>query len=443
MNKKDLQELNDVLAYQKQELSKIDTINITSIDKAIDESEELLRSLGYDLPERHINKYKAELSVPEWDALLEEARSVVGNQNKIEDLFTKEELESNALAIKAINHDFKQVYKLDKYDYLIAVSAGLLSALVDILLVGIPSPSENGVKAGPLSNWIRDRFDKWIPEEKVHELEGMKSVKVPFDAQDNRHTKEFVAGLSTYYHRLYELGHDPLIGFVVGVYDIMHGSMTTIDQFGNLVNQTIDVYNDRIEPKVFKAIAKEFLHLKSDVNTAMGLPAPLMGLFNLIQTGPIVDEQTLSDIIRNMYYQGYDFIHACSLSIPVIIIEVVTRICYTLRRLNDGIELKDAIAISTDREKNPKLGTILFIAHSIAAAANAGKIYFASDENKLQAINYAEWIAFAINSYKQLKWAIIEKPKLAQQYLDESIYDDFGQINQRISQFAEQYYILV
>ena len=34
-----------------------------------------------------------------------------------------------------------------------------------------------------------------------------------------------------------------------------------------------------------------------------------------------------------MYYEGYDFIHFCTLSIPVMIVEVVTRIGYAFSGL--------------------------------------------------------------------------------------------------------------
>ena len=64
--------------------------------------------------------------------------------------------------------------------------------------------------------------------------------KVSFDAQDNRHTTEYVEGLSAYYHRMLSLGHDPLLGFVFGVYDIMHGTMTTIDKNGKFVCQVME-----------------------------------------------------------------------------------------------------------------------------------------------------------------------------------------------------------
>ena len=43
-------------------------------------------------------------------------------------------------------------------------------------------------------------------------------------------------------HRLYSLGHDPLLGFIVGTLDILTGRMTTIDKFGRILSQEIPRY---------------------------------------------------------------------------------------------------------------------------------------------------------------------------------------------------------
>ena len=278
-------------------------------------------------------------------------------------------------------------------------------------------------------------------DEKVVELERSKFVKVPFDAQDNRNTTEYVEGLSADYHRLLELGHDPLLGFVVGVYDIMHGSMTTIDKKGVFHSQVMENYSDRIAKDLFEAISKEFQHLMSDVNTSMGLPVPLMSLFSFLQFGKIGDEElNIAEVVQGMYYQGYDFIHFCSMSVSVMLVEVLTRICYTIKRMKEGQSLKDALAITTDREKNPKLGTMMFISHSIATAANAGKVYLSK---RPEAINYPQWVSFAANSYQQLKWSIIEKPSLADEYFTERIYDELSDVYKSLDSFVDENYIIV
>ena len=74
----------------------------------------------------------------------------------------------------------------------------------------------------------------------MEKLANSKASKVPYDAQDNRNTKKHVEGLSAYYHRLLSLGHDPLLGFLFGVLDILTGRMTTIDKTGKVVSQVVE-----------------------------------------------------------------------------------------------------------------------------------------------------------------------------------------------------------
>lgn len=112
--------------------------------------------------------------------------------------------------------------------------------------------------------------------------------------------------------------------------------MTTIDKAGNIVSQVMENYADRKESDIFAALAKQVIHFKSDVTTSMGLPAPLMSLFNLLQFGSIgEEEQTIAEIVQGMYYEGYDFIHFCSMSIPAMLVEVIVRLGYAIKRIRD------------------------------------------------------------------------------------------------------------
>lgn len=313
----------------------------------------------------------------------------------------------------------------------------MVGGAVDILLVGIPQRGSGGLEAGPLSNYIRDRFDKIFPPEEMKKIANSKASKVPFDAQDNRHTTEYVTGLSAYYHRLLSLGHDPLLGFVVGVFDIITGRMTTIDKTGKIVSQVMDNYADRRESDIFAALAKQIIHFKSDITTSMGLPVPLMGLFNLLQFGSIgEEEQTIAEIVQGMYYEGYDFIHFCSLSIPVMLVEVIVRIGYAIKHIKEGHKISESIPFSINREKHPKLATMLFIAHSGATAINAGKVYFSRNP---MAINYPQWIAFAKYSYKQIKWVLLEKPEARDAYVRGQLYDDLKGACFMIDRYFEEF----
>ena len=421
------QKFNNILTHQTKELDLINRPDMSIAEERIEESEKLLRELGYtlsDLPILDTETKKQTIVVPKWEDLVIKAECEVGSMNELDALFTNEEFQS-------LKDDFNNIHKLDKIDISICAGAGILAAIVDILLIGIPEKTPNGLKGGPLSNYVRDWFNKRFPEEEMEKLANSKVSKVPFDAQDNRHTKVNVNGLSAYYHRLLSLGHDPFLGLVIGVCDILNGKMTTIDKTGKIVSQFMDNYTDRKESDIFAAIAKQIIHFKSDITTSMGLPAPLMGLFNLLQFGKIGDEdQTIAEIVQGMYYESYDFIHFSSMAISTMIIEVIIRIGYALKKINEGHSIKNSIPFSLDREKHPKLHTMLFIGHSIAASANAGKIYFTKNP---MTINYAQWITFAKYSYSQLKWVLIEKSELRASYVSDKIYKETQEVYEKVN----------
>lgn len=441
------QQINNVLKHQSEQLKDID-FHTDKVDSSISESLELLQGLGYDLPSQKecISPTKRKmLTTQSWETLCKEAEAHVGSECDLESIFTDEELVSNDLALKQIRAEFNEVHKLDKYDISISAVAGILGAAVDILLVGIPQRGNAGLETGPLSDYVRAYFDKMFPEDEMQKLANSKVSKVPFDAQDNRNTTIRVEGLSAYYHRLLQLGHDPVLGLVFGVSDILSGRMTTIDKNGKIVSQIMENYADRTETDIFAAIAKQIIHFKSDITTSMGLPAPLMSLFNLLQVGSIGEyEQTIAEIVQGMYYEGYDFIHFCAMSIPTMIIEVVIRLGYAFKRIKEGHSIKESIPFSLNREKHPKLETMLFIGHSSATAINAGKVAFT--KNPL-AINYPQWMAFARYSYSQLKWGIVEKPALRDAYVHNKINEELNQILDEIDagfeEFSKDYLIVM
>ncbi len=423
------QQINNVLAFQDRELKAIKTLEKDDLEVRISESEDLLRSLGYELPQKTALKLvpqKRVMVVPSWENLCLEAEKSVGSNCGLESIFTLEELENNSIAIRQLCEDFNALHRLDKNDIAISAVAGLVGAAVDILMVGIPQKTPGGLSAGKLSDHIRKAFEKKFPEEEMERLANSKVSKVPFDAQDNRHTTENVEGLSAYYHRLLSLGHDPLLGFIIGVSDILTGRMTTIDKHGKIVSQVMENYADRKESDIFAALAKQIIHFKSDITTSMGLPAPLMSLFNFLQFGSIGEaEQTIAEIVQGMYYEGYDFIHFCSMSVPVMLVEVITRLGYAFKRIKEGHPVKESIPFSLDRNKHPKLATMLFIGQAGATAINAGKVYFTKNP---MAINYPQWIAFAKYSYSQLKWALIQKPELRDKYVKGRLFEELTSV---------------
>lgn len=357
---------------------------------------------------------------PSWDECVAEASSTHGSGHSIDELFTAEELKTVDDKVRRLNEEHKAVHRLDPLDITICVSAGLLSATVSILLVGIPEKTSDGLRGKPLENYVRDWFSKKFPPEEMERLARDVCSKVPYDAPYNANfTQTYVKGLWPTMHRLYSLGHDPVMGLVVGTLDILTGRMTTIDKLGDFAVQEIPRYADRKAASVFAALCKQLIHFKSDVTTSMGLPAPLMGLFNLMQFGSIGEEnQTIAEIVQGMYYEGYDFQHFCAQSIPVMLTEVIVRLGYFLKSVKEGMPAKQALPITTNRDKRPKLGTMLFTAHSLATAVNAGTVAFTKSPME---INYPQWIAFALYSFKQTKWVLVTKPERQHAHVMDSL----------------------
>ena len=159
---------NRVLEYQRRLLNGI-KFDSPELEKCISDTEETLKALGKEDDIIRVNKkakaYNQEqrpaaITLPTWEQLSSEANNNVKDDISLKDFFTNEELEINRRFIEQLNEDFNAIHHLDTIDWTISAVAGIVSAAVDILFVGIPGPSETGVKAGSLSNYIREYFEK-------------------------------------------------------------------------------------------------------------------------------------------------------------------------------------------------------------------------------------------------------------------------------------------
>lgn len=416
------------------------------LENNISSSEELLRSIGHGNKLSQItsvsnNHSTRTVEIKTFEDLLLEANKKHPKEVCFEDILSTQEIKDCSTRIEQLNIDFDGNHKLDKVDILIPVVAGIFSGALDCALGGFTKDAAGRNIPGTMSEFVCESFNRVLTPDRIIKLENIS--KVPYDAlnHDNKGNiivREIVDGLSPVFHHLASLGHDPILGFIFGVCDILNGTVTTLDFKGKVVIQAAEGFSDRKAQDMFQAIATVFLHLLSDVNGSssaknggMGLPVPFMALFNKMQFEKIGDNDTISDLVKSMFYQGYDFRHFCSMSIPVMITEVVVRVAYFAKRLYEGHSFEESIPVGNHINK-PRLSTMLFTAHSASTAINAGKVAF--KKNPLD-INYAQWLAFANYSLRQFKWTMIEKPNLRHRYvmdaIDEqwkSLYDDLDDL---------------
>ncbi|MCR2807715.1 hypothetical protein [Paenibacillus soyae] len=435
---KDQQHLN-VLRNQAQTLKNIQS-DLDSVrhktEQSISDSEALLQSLGIAIPttaNRQPHKkppVATNLQVRDWEDILSDAELGTSDNAVFLDILNVEEIQTVERKISGLRAEFLNVHRLDKLDWAICGVAGILAAIIDVFLVKMPKHpgflGGKGSQGGALSNFVREKIQAGLTPDQIKQLE--RDNWAPFDASHSGSLGEKVAGLGARTHRYQSLGHDPILGFIVGTMDILKGQFTAVDKYGKIIVQNIDTTGkDTVGMNIFEALARVFGHMKSDVATSAGLPVPLMPLFQFMQFGRIGEQEyTIGEMSRIMYRQGYNFTHFLSMSIPVIMIEVIVRLCYFAKRMYEGHGFLESIPFSTNPSKNPKLQTMLFSAHLIATSVNAGKV--AVTKNPL-AINYPQWTAFFKYGFQHIKWVAYEKEQEMLKHVQKDIDQSWEQIN--------------
>lgn len=211
----------------------------------------------------------------------------------------------------------------DRWDYGVVALAVLVGAATDYLLVATPGGTFKGKpqRGSPLTAWMKEQSKKLAPMKGASDIErnafqqwiaelttaAEKWAKVPYDLIIPKE------GLTPRVHRLASLGHDPLLGLVFGVRDIIAGSCTFIDKSGTW--RVIDHPRHEGTRNPLEALVTVVVHGFSDVFTAQGLPPPFMAPFQLISAMPGFtlkeggDPVAVRDVVRYMYANGYDLRH--------------------------------------------------------------------------------------------------------------------------------------
>ena len=363
----------------------------------------------YQIYDRHQNAIKHDLQAigfTDWQSFVQQCQ-IYDLQNGLDPLAPYEvfltEADLQLLANEKKSYDAQ--FAWDKCDYLFVGASGVLAALTDVFLVGTP-------KTSPLTKHLKkfnttakagqtDWFSQW-----ARDLE--KACKVPYDNQD-------IKGMSGRTHRFQSLGHDPVLGFVFGVLDIMRCTVTgfsyeKLSGIGIHSFVTHPVSSD-VSINLIEAILKQLGHLISDVATPMGLPAPFMTLMQGINIGSFgKKKRSVGEVARWMYLNGYDLRHFIASGITPAVVEIVLRAYIMIRHYSDHEEVKFDLA------SHPKYRSMLLMAHGIATTANAGKVILMGG-NPL-AINYAEYMAFIRYLIPSLKYWLFDQQRLRLEHME-------------------------
>ena len=234
---------------------------------------------------------------------------------------------------------------------------------------------------------MRSTLARVLPPLTVAALE--KAYPVSYDPSSNHGLLKPVPGLYPMSHRFQSLGHDPLLGWLFGVRDVLGGTFTGVGRDGVLVVQRVaeGTAGQGLFVGLLEAFGRVGGHMLSDVSTPMGLPAPLMPLAQFLQFGEIGPEgDSVAEVVRRMYLQGYDFRHFVAGGLAAAIVEVLVRGAWVIRRRHESCAWRIALPDAA----MPRLHRQLLLGHATAAAVNAGEV--AVTQNPL-ALNWAQWLA--------------------------------------------------
>ncbi len=294
-----------------------------------------------------------------------------------------------------------------KFDYIVVGIAAIIAIILDFVVVRTPEKAKIkffgkkfDIEGSPLTKWIKEQ-SKILYEKYGINLEQY--AQVSYDGSTNIKSNgcsfysDKIEGLHPKVHRLMSLGHDPIIGIIVGVLDIYLNKATFFDKYGNLI-KTNPLNSEKYQISLIEAFIKFFVHLISDIGTEKGIPAPLFSLiqgfkmkspFALRENG---EKVTWTSVARYMYTHGYDFRHFVSMGIVPATVEIIIRGYWLLSNWGED---KDILKL-----KAVKLSSMRLVSHSLVASGNLVKTGIIFQMNPL-ALNYTE-IFFLVKSF--IKW---------------------------------------
>ena len=380
-------------------------------------------------------------------------------RNRINTVNAFERLLTNSQEAELKNRIQKEfTYKApncDKIDYAIASTSGLLCGIIDIVFVGAPGESPLGDSVDQFANKATEKFagilgwDSEKAEAKganttasaIGFLEG--KFKVNYDQTTTASVDGVVPNLSLKNHHLKSLGHSPdLIGLFFSVLNqftntstfISNGKVITVD------TETNELQGGNIIAKVFCGIANWFGHIMSDWTGSSGtvgkggrgtgVPIPFYNLLLGLNVGNFdKNKQSIATIATRVFEEGYDARHGITMAIPVVINELIIRLCWMIRaRFSYNKEWKDCIPTESNPELRRMLcvgqGALCLVDGADAAIRGGGQVIAT-----LLRVNLFAWTRFAHLALKELNaWAMQGKinHELMDVYLDQEFEEILG-----------------
>lgn len=383
-------------------------------DSNIESTKELLIKLG---KKKDIKKLSIEVDnkkdnrrlnhrpiIQDWESLLVEANIRDPKQIVLEDIMSDIEINQSFNEYNKIEAQFSDKTGIfNKTDLSFLVIATALQALKTLLFPYVSKKFGYGDSFNPddrlahndksieaehreANNNFRDKFQKryksgyWI---------NMLYQTPPYDITAG--SKDLGINMGGKAHRMYTLGHDPVLGWLFGTANILTDCIT-FNSFANHRVSRVDPLTSKKKMRItaeqvpltmmFKecydmclanklnlpaAIFAQALHYKSDIFTKMGLPVPLLSSFNENFASKLYDEHyDALCLARDMKIIGASFI--------------ISKVIDIIITLTHGLFYTDEVPKDLYEVRTRK---ILLISNSIASSSTVINTLITKDFCKL------------------------------------------------------------
>jgi hypothetical protein len=344
--------------------------------------------------------------------------------------------------IQAINRSFSESLnrkvECDSLDYALACACGVISGLIDILLVKTPHEGLLGDASDKL-------FDKAVialaGKKKNGEERNIASAiqffenkaKVTYDqAKTQEITKRLTDGfaetiehLSTKNHHAKSLSHYPdIFGLIASICNQFTNTSTFLDTSKgkitiiNGADSFLELQGNTMPAKIFSGFVNWLFHCLSDVagssgnrgldkGTGTGLPIPFTEFFQFCNFGAFKNEkgqnQTIATVMVKVYEEGYDLRHGVATSVPVLINDLLLRAVFMIKQhFYDHVSWTDLLRKKNEdkfqRMASVGIGALCLLDLSEAAITSWGNwvVFFSH-------LNISAWNRLAIQGVKELR----------------------------------------
>lgn len=371
------------------------TTSRLSADKNIQSSEQLLKSLGLHQELQEAKKQATECGkvdklqrrpvLESWKQIEIKAEKYYPNEVVLEDILSREEMNLAIKELNEINEEFsRKTSIINKIDLRFLAVATALQVVKSLLFpyvankLGYGNSFNSSSRLAHNDNSIEkahkeanDKFrDKKLEKNEPGHWINLLYQTPPYDITVG--SSAIGINMEGKYHRLHTLGHDPILGWIFGTANILT-DVITLNNFQSYrvirhpkMKITPDIvpissmfYESYLQVKqdflnLPAAIFAEFQHLKSDVNTKLGLPIPVLETFNENLAGKLYKNQydTLC-LARDIKIVGGSFLVST-------LIDMIIGLIHGLFR--DGDESKTLYEVRTRK--------ILLISNTIATTSS-------------------------------------------------------------------------